>query len=187
MRKLQILLFILSLSACTVITERQQIGSTDQKTQLQTREYQTREFDTNNTKLVLKAVLNVLQDDGFVVKNAVTDLGLLTAAKEIDMSEKSKDNDNDVWAAIFESMLNSKSNRNSNNNQQRNLKKFKTIEVSVNVTEIGSRSKVRANFQAKIIDETGNTLDVYVIDDMKFYQDFFGKVDKGIFLQKQGL
>ena len=37
-------------------------------------------------KLVMKAMLNVLQDDGYVVKNAVVDLGLITATKEIDVA-----------------------------------------------------------------------------------------------------
>ena len=52
---------------------------------------------------------------------------------------------------------------------------------------MGSRSKVRANFQAKVIDGNGNTLEVSVVEDGKFYQDFFAKVDKGVFIQKQGL
>ena len=63
----------------------------------------------------------------------------------------------------------------------------KTVEVSVNVTEYGSRSRVRANFLAKILDNKGDPAEVYTIDDPKFYQDFFSKVDKGVFLQKQGL
>ena len=41
------------LSSCTIINApRQQTP----KTQLQVREFQTRDFDTNNTKLVMKAV-----------------------------------------------------------------------------------------------------------------------------------
>ena len=58
--------------------------------------------------------------------------------------------------------------------------------MSVNVTEMGRRSKVRANFQARVLDNVGNPVEVYVIQDPKFYQDFFSKVDKGIFIQKQG-
>jgi PBP1b-binding outer membrane lipoprotein LpoB len=55
-------LFILSLlllASCTVIN--QQSAPPPQKTQLQTRQVQTREYDTNDVKLVMKAVLNVLQ------------------------------------------------------------------------------------------------------------------------------
>lgn len=189
MKKLHIILFLFALGACTVIQQPgTQSVDTGQKTQLQTRTFQTREYDTNDTKLVLKAVLNVLQDDGFIVKNAVPDMGLLTAVKEMDLTDANRKSNDDAWAEIFNNLLNNNSRRNNNNNQQqRNQKKFKSIEVSVNVSEIGRRSKVRANFQAKITDESGNTLDVYTVEDMKFYQDFFAKVDKGIFLQKQGL
>ena len=58
------------------------------KTQLETRELQTRTFDTKDEKLVMKAMLNVLQDDGYVVKNAVTDLGLITATHESDLAPR---------------------------------------------------------------------------------------------------
>src|SRR5262245_66148459 len=56
------------------------------KTQLEVREFQTRTFDTPDHKLVMKAMLNVLQNDGYVVKKAVVDLGLTTAEKKIDVA-----------------------------------------------------------------------------------------------------
>ena len=55
-------------------------GVTPDKTQLQIREIQTRSYDTNDTKIVMKVLLNMLQDEGFIVRNADTDLGLLTAS-----------------------------------------------------------------------------------------------------------
>jgi len=54
------------------------------------------------------------------------------------------------------------------------------------VSELGKRCKVRAIFQAKILDNTGKPVEVSAITDPKFYQDFFSRVDKGIFLQRQG-
>lgn len=59
-------------------------------TQLQKREIQTREFDTTNSKLVMKSMMNVLQDEGFIIKNAVMDLGLLSAEKNIDVENKTR-------------------------------------------------------------------------------------------------
>lgn len=155
------------------------------QTQLQTREFQTREFDTNDVKLVMKAMLNVLQDDGFVVKNAVMDLGLLTATKEIQITDRSASTQ--YWGnaldIVFDTRGSSSRNRTT---QDTRYNKFKQVEVSVNVSELGRRCKVRANFQAKILDNTGNPVEVSPINDPKFYQDFFSKVDKGIFLQRQG-
>lgn len=149
-------------------------------TQTQIREFQTRYFDTNDVKLVMKSVLNVLQDDGFIVKNAVPDLGLLTATKEIDLAN-SKQKRDDFWEQFFLAMSK------SNTNERETYKKLKQIEVSVNVSEYGKQTKVRANFQAKILDNQGNVLSVQSVSDAKFYQEFFAKVDKGVFLQKQGL
>ena len=172
------------LASCTIINRPPKLQQPE--TQLQTREFQTREFDTNDVKLVMKAMLNVLQDDGFVVKNAVVDLGLLTATKEIQLSGQPTASDS-YWTEAFSALLSGRGNQ-SARAQQQDLRynKFKQIEVSINVTEQGRRSRVRANFQAKTLDNTGNPVEVYVIKDPKFYQDFFVKVDKGIFLQKQG-
>ncbi len=169
-------------SSCMVI-ERQGQFAPKQQTQLETREFQTRVFDTNDTKLIMKALLNVLQDDGFIVKNAVTDLGLLSASKEIDIQQQ-KQSGSDFWNNLFTAMANSGSNKSHNNEQT--YQKLKIVEVSVNVSEFGLKSKVRANFQAKILDNKGNTVEVKTVDDPKFYQDFFMKVDKGVFIQKQG-
>jgi hypothetical protein len=67
------------------------------KSQLQIRELQTRSYDTRNTKMVMKTMLNVLQDDGFIVKEANTELGLLTATKEIDVQTKGAV----FWGVLF--------------------------------------------------------------------------------------
>ncbi|MEN9281320.1 MAG: hypothetical protein RL594_255 [Bacteroidota bacterium] len=173
------------LSSCTIINRLPQVQPP--QTQLQTREFQTREFDTNDVKLVMKAMLNVLQDDGFVVKNAVVDLGLLTANKEIQLNARPTASDS-YWTEAFGALLTGRNTQGSRNQQQQDHRysKFKNIEVSINVSELGRRTRVRANFQAKVLDNTGNPVEVYVINDPKFYQDFFAKVDKGIFLQKQG-
>lgn len=179
-----VIALVLVIAGCTIIRQPEQQVRTPQ-TQLQTREYQTREFDTNDVKLVMKAMLNVLQDDGFVVKNAVMDLGLLTATKEIQLADKSASNKywGDALDLVFDTRGSSSRNRTT---QDARYNKFKQVEVSVNVTELGKRCKVRANFQAKILDNTGSPVEVSPISDPKFYQDFFMKVDKGIFLQRQG-
>lgn len=165
---------------CTIVTKEQ--AQQLPKTQLQTREFQTRQFDTNNTKLIMKAVVNTLQDDGFVIKNAVVDLGLISATKEIDLASSSNTGSSDDFWSVF---FNSKSKR-SKSQKEITYNKLKIVEATVNVTEYGKNSKVRANFQAKILDNKGNTVEVFEVDDAKYYQDFFAKVDKGVFLQKQG-
>ena len=61
------------------------------------------------------------------------------------------------------------------------------LESSVNVSEFGSQTKVRVNFQTKMMNNKGEVMDVRQIDDAKYYREFFGKVDKGIFIQKEKL
>ena len=167
------------ISACTIVNTYQAPDAP--KTQLQTRQVQTREFDTNNVKLIMKAVINVLQDDGFIVKNSQLDLGLLTAQKEIDLSQ-SRGNSNDCWSEFFQGIARNR----SRNSTDLTYSKIKIVESSVNISEFGKQTKVRANFQVKVLDNLGNPKEVYQVEDAKFYQDFFVKVDKGVFIQKQG-
>ena len=139
-----------------------------EKTQLQIREFQTRIYDTTDTKMVMKAILNVLQDDGYMVKNANTELGLLTATKEVNIENKGQ--------ALFLTLLAGRDARYAKNSE---------IESTANVSEFGKQTKVRLNFQVKSYDNHGNVMEVKQIADEKFYQDFFAKADKGIFIQKQ--
>lgn len=55
--------------------------------QLQIREIQSRTFSSQDSKVVLKEMVNVMQDDQFIVKNASFDLGLLTGEKDVDISK----------------------------------------------------------------------------------------------------
>ena len=64
------------------------IRVTPEKTQLQIREIQTRSYDTNDTSIVMKDVLDVLQDEGFIIKHANTDLGLLAATNGANVENK---------------------------------------------------------------------------------------------------
>jgi hypothetical protein len=145
-------------------------GAVPEKTQLQIREFQTRMYDTNDLKMVMKAMLNVLQDDGYVVKNAVIELGLLTAEKEIDVESKGE-----AFMASFFAGGNAR------------WKKACVIECTANVSEFGEQCRVRVTFQQKTLDNKGGILKVTQIEDPKQYQEFFAKVDKGIFIQKEKL
>lgn len=144
--------------------------ATPPKTQLEIREFQTRDYDTNDMKLVMKSLLNVLQDDGYIVKVANVELGLLSATKEINIENKGE--------AVIMALL---------GGQNARWQKNSIIECSGNVTEMGKVCKVRMNFQVKNMDNKGGVVDVKTIEDQVFYQSFFAKVDKGIFIGKQKL
>lgn len=156
----------LLLAACTAGC----VAGTPAMTQLQVRELQTRSWPTADTQLVMKAVLNVLQDDGYIVKNANVDLGLLTATKETDVEPTGQ--------AILLAIL---------GGHEARWEKTAVIECSVNVSAFGQETRVRANFQTKTLNNRGEVVTVRTVTDPEFYQSFFSRVDKGIFLQKQQL
>ena len=110
--------------------------------------------------MVMKALLNVLQDDGFIIKTANTELDLITARKE-----QSK-----PPCFLVESCAT-----------------LESWDCSVNVTDFGQQTKVRVNVELTGQTLTGHTLYASQIDDPGYYRDFFARVDKGIFIQKEKL
>jgi hypothetical protein len=138
--------------------------------------------------MVLKAMLNVLQDDGFIVKNAVVDLGLLTATKEVEVEDS-----NDFGPFNFGLGGGSGGGFGWGVNpgwhtSDPEIRRTNTVlEVSANVSEFGNSTRVRVNFQQKTLNNVGGVEDVRQIDEPEFYRDFFAKVDKGLYLQRERL
>jgi hypothetical protein len=162
-------IFVISILISVFITSCVSSPQT-QRTQLQIRAIQTRAYEISESKLVLKAMLNVLQDDGFIVKTAVPELGLLTATKEIDIERMSES-----LPAFFFGGANARWKKNS------------IIEATCNVSNFRDKCRVRVNFSQKILDNLGGIIKIRQIYDQKFYQTFFTKVDKSIFIQRMGL
>ncbi len=159
-----ILIIVLLISACAASTP------TPQKSQLQIREFQTRVFEVSDPIMVMKAMLNVLQDDGYIIEHANVDLGLITASKETDVESG--------WSKFFAQL--------GEGNHARWSKNM-IIESSSNISQIGDRVKVRVNFRGKVLDNYAGIVDVYQIADEQFYRNFFIKVDKAIYLQQQNI
>lgn len=140
------------------------------KTQLEVRQMQTHLFDVKDFKLVMKAMLNVLQDEGFVVKNVHLDLGFLTSTKEVDVEGRGAR----LWTSLF-------------GTPDARWQKTNIIDATANVSEHGSQTKVRVNFQIKQLDNFGNLITVNQIQEALYYQEFFSKVSKSIFIQEEKL
>ena len=141
------------------------------KTQLEKRQFQTRTYDSTDKAMIMKAMLNVLQDEGFIVNNANPLLGFISGAKEFDVTDKSIDIEKEFgtsrtslcWSGV----------------------RVAVIEATANVTEYGKEIKVRINFKRKLLNVYGNAQSIDEIDDEKYYQEFFAEIDKAIFIQKQ--
>ena len=139
-------------------------------TQLQIRQLETRDFETKDSKLVMKSMMNVLQDEGFVIKNAVMDLGLLSAEKNVDVEDKGLA----FLATVFAG-------------EQARWSKQQSLEASANVSEFGDKVRVRITFQAKTIDNFGHPVSVAKVMNQAFYQEFFEKVSKSVFIQQENV
>lgn len=157
-------------------------------TQLEVRQYQTRTFDTPDWRMVMKAMLNVLQDDGYVVTNAVVDLGLITAQRETDLAPgRSGDGTNaGVIGGLGSIILGGSVGVGTQTNPPR-YSKTERRDFTGNVTEFGQQTKVRVSFQRKVLDNRGDVIEVEPIEDPEIYQDFFWRMDKSLFLQKERL
>ena len=140
------------------------------QTQLQVRQFQTRSYSTGDMAMVMRAVLNVLQDDGYIITTANSDLGVLAATREIDIESTGEA----ILASAFMGA-------------QARWKKNMTMEVTANVSPYGNECRVRANFQTKTHDNRGAVMEVKQIGDEQFYTEFFSRVDKGIFIEDEGL
>jgi hypothetical protein len=159
-------------------------------TPLEVREYQTRTFDTSDTALVMKAMLNALQDDGYVVKNAVVELGLITAAKESDLAPgRSGATGGGIFGGLGGIIIGGTGPGGVvvGSQHETSYPKTEVRDFTGNVSAFGQQTKVRVSFQRKVLDNRGDVVEVEPIDDLEFYQTFFSRMDKSLFLQKENL
>ena len=140
-----------------------------QKTQLEIRQMQTRTYQTKDKRLVMKAMLNVLQDDDYIIEQVNLDLGFFNAQKEVDV----EDGGEKFWETFWWGKA------------YATYKKNQIIDVTANISEFGEEMRVRVNFRVKVMNNKGGVVVVRQVDDPKFYQEFFSKVDKGIFIEKE--
>lgn len=139
-------------------------------TQLQMREMQTRGYPNRDTRMVMKALINALQDEGFMVRNADKELGFISASKEVDVSNSTEE--------FLARLANGPAAR---------FRKNSTVEASANVSEFGQETRVRVIFQIKVVDNFNSPLEIRQVEDLNFYQGFFSKVDKSLFYEREKL
>ncbi len=171
LKKIFLILFVLCLALPVPAKKQAQEEIITPMTQLEKRQFQTRTYDSSDKALVMKAMLNVLQDEGFIVYNANPLLGFIYGVKDFDTSDPNID--------ISKEFGLSKARLNMNG------VRVATVETTANVTEYGKSMRVRVNFKRKLLNVYGNAQFIDDINDENYYQEFFSKVDKAIFLQKQ--
>ena len=170
MRTILSISFLLFISGCGLATGTINLSGKNKqlKSQLEIRQMQTSEFQTSDTKMVLSAMLNTLQDEGYMVRQINTEMGFFNAVMEID----DENTFGKVWCSFWFG-------------PHGTWRENSIVECTANVTLHGEVTRVRANFVVKSMNNRGGVTKIHTIEDQKFYQEFFSKVDKGIFIEKE--
>jgi len=168
----------LAVGACA--TTSQSMLPCPPRTPLELRQAQSRTFETGDQRLVLKAAMNVLQDQGFVIRSAEADLGLVTAVREWRSRQPNQGLRVLKWLAVVPtygaSLL-----------VPTGGTEFSSIEANVNVTPEGGLTRVRISLVSKVTEKDGTVRSVTPIEDPLAYQRLLAGLDKGVYLQKEGL
>ncbi len=61
------------------------------------------------------------------------------------------------------------------------------IDATANVSEFGKAVKVRVTFQRRVVHNFAGTTSVFPVLDPQTYQEFFTKLERSFFIEKQGL
>jgi hypothetical protein len=147
---------------------------------LELRQAQSRVFEATDARLVLKAALNALQDEGYTIREASAELGLVSAVVEWRSSQPNRGLRVLKWVAAvptYGASLLLPTGRTE----------FSTVEANVNVTPEASGTRVRISLVSRVTDKDGAVRSVKPVADPLVYQALLARLDKAVYLQKEGL
>ena len=136
-RIIAIFFVILVSLPCFAAKKRQSEEIITPLTKLEKRSFQTRTYPSADRTIVLKGILNVLQDDGYIVYNVNSLLGFVYGVKDFDTTDKNIDISKEF--GLTKSRLNY------------NGVTVATLETTANVTDYGDTIRARVNFKRKLL------------------------------------
>jgi hypothetical protein len=163
---------LFSFSACQMSPPKPQL------TQLQLRQLQSRSYENKDFVTAMRAVINALLDEGFIIKNADKDLGFIQATKDAEVSGGGMPGVDIFGGFGGVGMW---------GNQQQRWRNSSQIDCSGTLTKVGNSTNVRLIFQRKTLDNYGVPMDIQLIEDPNYYQNVFVKIDKSLFLERENL
>lgn len=147
---------------------------------LELRQAQSRSFEGASTRLVMKATLAALQDEGYAIGHADASLGLITATRQWQSGRVHKGLKVLKYATALTSYGASLLIPSGGN-------EFSSLEATVNVTEEPAGARARVSLVAKVQDEKGVVRSSTPVVDPLVYQALLGRLGKAVFLQQEGL
>lgn len=148
-------------------------ASSPPKPSLEIREYQTRVYDAKISDEIFHAVVNSLQDDGFVIDTADIESGFIKAnISGTDIS--SREVLQKATLAYFTfgiSLLFTDGNINNVND----------MSATITISKLRDSTKLRTSFVFKQLNTEGEVIEHRQIVDKEVYQKFFTSIEKSIF------
>lgn len=141
-----------------------------QLSQVQVRTIQTREFPSETVLNGMKSVSAALQDEGYSIETANTDLGLITAIRIVDDIDSQNKSAQIFWKGTA-----------------RDYRAARAWKVTANIASARDVLRVRISLVEQELNEAGGIMYSQPVTDLGPYQALFSKVDKSVFLQKNNL
>ena len=136
---------------------------------LERRNVETRIFDTTNTKELLVASAQLLQDMGYTITESDMEIGVITASKVREKGSTAGKVALTVLAAL--------------NKQSAVYEDTQKFFVSIVNTKANKKQiKTRVTFARIVYDNLGNVVKIEKLDDTKLYTEFFDKLSQSVFL-----
>lgn len=167
-----LLIPIFAFSACVQQIPKEALQLTPEGLTL--RQAQTRRFDSKDEKALLAASAAVLQDLGFTLDASETELGVIVASKDRSAVEAAQIVGSLVMALLLGVYVPT----------DRNQK----IRAALITRPSGSNSDstlVRVTFQRIVWNDQGRISKMEPLNDARFYQEFFERLSKSVFLEAQ--
>lgn len=141
---------------------------------LQDRQLQTRRFDTSDEAMLLSSCAALLQDLGFTIDSSETGLGVIVASKD-----RSAEEIGQIAGSIFLAIAFGVSV------PWDEKQKIRASVVTRPIGEEGTSITVRVTFQRLVWNNAGQISKEERINEPDFYQQFFAKLSKSVFLEAQ--
>lgn len=175
--QITILIFIiLSIASCS-----SKKGVThSNESQLQLRQIQTKIINSTDKTVIMQALMQLLQDDGYVVKSVESDIGFFQAVKKLDGDYKGYE------FALYDIIYPIAIAKVIAAYGPWGDKYIKELEATVSMRKYKTKIAVRVSFRVELKDD-GKVISSSTVTDSKYYKEFYTKFDKALFLENNDL